>query len=324
MKYPTSTPIDLSIVIVSYNTFELTSQCVTSILGLDTELAIEIIVVDNASPDDSGRQLAARHPEISVIDSGGNHGFSFANNLGFAAARGKFILCLNPDTLVGRDALEEAKSYLENHRDVAMVGVRLRDENGDEGVSAMRFLTPLHFLLLALLPKELVARLPIVGDTRYQSKPLTDTFTCDAVVGCFMMFRREVLDEVGGLDDRFFMYGEEVEWSHRIRRAGHEIAYLGGPSILHYGGASTANLARWKLIAMANGQILAQAKMYGRWAGKATNVSMILGQVLRLPVWLVMALAGRREPLANNWAKLTFLLGKLFAPISAHYRKGAR
>lgn len=324
MNNPTSPPTDLSIVIVSYNTLELTSHCVRSILELDTELAIEIIVVDNDSPDQSGKHLAARHHEITVIDSGGNHGFAYANNLGFTAANGEFILCLNPDTLIEGGALEEAIRYIESHRDIAMVGVRLKDEHGTEEIAAMRFLTPLHFLMLALLPKSLVLRLPIVGDTRYQSHQLTESFACDAIVGCFMMFRRDLLSEVGGFDDRFFMYGEEVEWCHRIRRAGHGIAYVGRVAILHYDGASTKNLSRWKLIAMANGHILAQANMHGVWAAKATNAAMILGQVLRMPVWLTMAIAGRRKPLADNWAKLNFLAGKLFAPISALYREGAK
>ena len=323
MTSPSTCNPDVSIVIVSYNTAELTARCIQSILGMQTRLTVEIIVVDNASPDDSAGYLAVRFPQVNVIEAGGNHGFAYANNLGFARSRGEFVLCLNPDTEISAAAVEAAIACLRSATDIAMVGVRLRDGSGAEGTSAMRFPKPGHFLLTALLPWPLVQRLPLLGDLRYGTRDVRDAFPCDAVVGCFMLFPRWLLDRVGGFDDRFFMYGEEVEWCWRIRRAGYGVQYLGSHSILHLGGASTRLMSGWKLRTMARGQILAQTLMRGSAAGKATNAFMILGQLVRLPIWLMLVPLRGSEPLRGQWARLAFLCRSLMEPSSALYRSSA-
>lgn len=308
--------IDLSIVIVSYNTRELTAQCLRSILQLDTGLKLELIVVDNASPDGSAKALSREFPEIRVIESGGNHGFACANNIGFRASTGRYILCLNPDTVVEKDALVKPMQFLESHPEAAMATVRLKDADCLEEIGAMRFPSPLLFMMLAFFPRAWVAKMPFVGDFRYQSSDLRSTFSCDAIIGCFMMLPRWTLEQTGGFDDDFFMYGEEVEWCYRVRQAGHQIYYLGSYSILHYDGASTRGMSRWKLKTMATGQILAQAKMHGVLAAKLTNFCMIIGQVVRLPIWVAMAVMGNKEILFNNWDKLIFLCRKLALPVA--------
>lgn len=323
MNHEIKREFDLSVVIVSYNTKEITEKCIDSILSVGKTFSLEVIVVDNNSPDNSAEHLENLFPEVKIIRSGGNFGFSYANNLGFVVSRGRYILCLNPDTVINADALRIPLDYLDAHPETAMVGIRLVDGSGVGECAAMRFLGPLHFMMLALFPKALVRRMPLFGDMRYTSRDLTGTFPCDAVVGCFMMFPRWLLDKVGGLDDRFFMYGEEVEWCWRIRRAGYQINYLGECSIIHYDGASTRTLSRWKLQMMARGHILSQAFMHNWAAGKFTNAWMIIGQLVRLPIWAMQYVVGKKEPLQNNWAKLTFLCQTLFRPINFLYRDGA-
>lgn len=315
------TVYDISVVIVSYNTKELTAKCIQSILDLDTSLDIEVIVVDNKSPDDSAHYIKKKFPKIQTIELDGNFGFSYANNIGFEISKGEYILCLNPDTIISIESLENSLAFLKENQDFGTVGVRLENMHGLGEISGMRFLSPLHFLLLAVLPKFLVGQLPLIGDLRYASRKPTDSFACDAIIGCFMMFTRSLYEKVGGFDSRFFMYGEEVEWCWRIRKAGYKIGYLGNCSIIHYDGASTRNASKWKLTAMAKGHILSQAMMRGLPAAKFTTLCMIVGQIVRMPAWLILAIFHSGEALTNNWAKLRFLVSALFSPISKLYRK---
>lgn len=265
---------------------------------------MEIIVVDNASGDDSVERIGAAHPNIRLIKADDNCGFAAGNDLGLEHARGRAILLLNPDTRVRPGVLDRVFDTLSQQPDVGVVGVGQIGDDGRVHSSAMRFLRPRHFLLLAFFGQAVTYRFRWLVGLRYpEQHPGTD-FACDAVVGCFMAMRRSLLEAIGGLDRRIFMYGEELEFCWRARAAGYRNLHLGSVQIVHIGGASTRAHAVWRDVQMQAGQLVYMSLTQGRSAARRTAVYMILGSLLRLPIEAGLWLFGNRAALRSRLARI--------------------
>ncbi len=283
---------DISVVIVSYETRDLTDACVQSIKDLSGEVVVEVIVVDNCSSDNSAASLHERHPDITVIASPVNAGFAAGNLLGFQAARGRHVLLLNPDAELREGALRNALAILSDDRRIGVVGACVELPDGRPQSSIIRFPSFRNLLFNVFLPVRLQRASSWFGDPRYASHDPAVPCDVDAAGGAFMLVRRKVIDEVGGLDPRFFMYGEEVEWCRRIRRAGWRIVYRPDVRILHHGGASTSHRTVWKAREMMRGQLLYFAIAHGMWHARIAALLMLMRDLVRLPVRLVQSLVG--------------------------------
>lgn len=305
---------DISVVIVSYNTCEMTLACVASVLGHRGELTVEVVVVDNQSSDGSAAALREAFPEITVIDSPTNGGFAYGNNIGIEQAHGRYVLLLNPDTQIYAGGLAQCVAFMEANPEVAIMGPRVRLEDGTQQSSMMRLLGLTQFFFTIFLPSLWLRKTAWFGDPRYARLSRDEVNSVDAVSGCFMFARRAIIEQVGGLDSRFFMYGEEVEWCCRVRRAGWKIVYNPGVEILHHGAASTAHLSEWKAVEMTRGHILLllfTRSAYVAWFGA---LLMVIRDLVRVPYHAVMAvLAGFQLPQNSKgwWARLKFELGAL-------------
>ncbi|MHA7820214.1 MAG: glycosyltransferase family 2 protein [Erythrobacter sp.] len=302
---------DISVVIVSYNTRDMTLECVASVLDDAGELAVEIIVVDNQSNDGSSAALRERFPGISVIDSPANGGFAYGNAIGFEQSHGRFVLLLNPDTRLHKGALQASIEHMAANPKTGIMGARVWLDDGSQQSSAMRFLTLKQFAINLFVSNQVQRRHAILGDTRYASLSFDETHRVDSVSGCYMFVRREVIGDIGALDTRFFMYGEETEWCHRARRAGWDVVYNPKVEILHHGAASTAHLSEWKAIEMTRGQLLFLRFTRGSLVAWLAALLMTLRDLLRAPLYAMKALLGRPDG-ASAWrARLGFLLGAL-------------
>ena len=229
--------MDLSIVILNYQTFELTKNTINSIFEYEYPFSYEVLLVDNASGDDSLSRLKNYFKDkVIFIESSENNGFAAGNNQALKIAKGKYQLLLNSDTIVWENTLENIYDYMEKHTDVGASGCRVLLENGDLDKACKRSFPNVKnsFFRLFHIPTK-------SKDDNYNLNNLPDDgiYEIDCLTGAFMFIRKEVLDEVGFLDETFFMYGEDIDLCYRIKQAGWKIIYYGKSKITHFKGASS-------------------------------------------------------------------------------------
>ncbi len=229
--------MNLSVVIVNYQTFELTRDTVNSILQYSYPFSYEIYVVDNASADDSLSRLQDYFKDkVKFIASSKNNGFAAGNNQALRAIDSDYVLLLNSDTVVWENTLENIYDYMEKHKEVGACGCRVRLENGELDKACKRTFPNVKnsFFRLFHIPNK-------SEDDNYNLTDLPDdeVYEIDCLTGAFMFIRKTALDEVGLLDETFFMYGEDIDLCYRIKHAGWKIIYYGKSSITHLKGASS-------------------------------------------------------------------------------------
>ncbi len=229
--------MDLSVVIVNYQTFELTKNTINSILDYDYSFNLEIFVVDNASGDDSLARLQDYFKDkVKFIPSKENNGFAAGNNQALRSADGKYQLLLNSDTVVWENTLENIYTYMENHSNVGACGCQVLLENGELDKACKRSFPNVKnsFFRLFHIPTK-------SKNDNYNLTNLDDNgiYEIDCLTGAFMFIRKQALDEVGLLDETFFMYGEDIDLCYRIKNGGWKIIYYGESKITHLKGASS-------------------------------------------------------------------------------------
>lgn len=224
---------DLSIVIVSWNTKEYLLPCLTSIFEKGQGLGSEVILVDNGSYDESGSEVKRVFPSVHVIQNQENLGFSKAVNQGLQKACGKYVLLLNPDTHVKDGAIERLVSFMDAHSDVGVAGAQLLNSDGSKQNSIANFPS----LGTELLNKSLLRWLfpkKFPGKEKDYSEPVE----VDSVVGACMVVRREAMEQVGVLDEDYFLFLEETDWCYRMKRAGWKIYHVPQAEVYHFQGKS--------------------------------------------------------------------------------------
>jgi GT2 family glycosyltransferase len=238
-------PSRLTIAIVSYNTAEVLAHCLASIekarASCEAEgLQLETWVIDNASRDGSAQMVARDFPSVHLIESPENLGFGRANNLVFAKTRDEYVLVLNPDTEIGAQCLLGCRRFADEHRDVGILGCRVVLPDGTLDRACKRGIpTPLNALCYFTGLDRLFPRHPVIGG--YNATYVAETEQADvgAVVGAFMWIRREALDAVGGFDEEFFMYGEDLDLCYRFTQAGWRVVYVPRYEVRHHKGVSS-------------------------------------------------------------------------------------
>jgi GT2 family glycosyltransferase len=232
---------DLSVIIVNYNTRQLLADCLDSLLAADAPAeGLEIIVVDNASTDGSTEMVQADYPAVRLVANQENHGFATANNQGTAVAHGRYLLFLNSDTRLESRALVEPLAYLEAHPQVGAITVRLLYPTGERDPDNHRgFPTPWNALCHFSGLSRLFPNSPRFNGYFQGFADFEQTHTVPVIAGSFMMMPRALFDELGGWDETYFFYGEDIDFCYRINQAGYEIVYYPHVTVLHYKGASS-------------------------------------------------------------------------------------
>jgi GT2 family glycosyltransferase/lipopolysaccharide/colanic/teichoic acid biosynthesis glycosyltransferase len=232
--------LDLSIIIVNYNVKEFLQNLLHSISKSSDKITYEIIIIDNASSDGSVEFISEKFPHVNLIANNKNLGFSKANNIGMKLAKGKYILLLNPDTLISEDTFEKMITFFEENPMVGLAGCKILNPDGTLQLACRRsFPGPWTSFckvtgLSKLFPQN---RLFARYNLTYLDPDLT--YEVDAISGSFMMFRKDVYEKIGGLDEMFFMYGEDLDFCYRVQKAGYKVFYVNSAQIIHYKGEST-------------------------------------------------------------------------------------
>jgi len=281
--------MDLSVIIVSHNTRELLALCLDSLLTnlASSALGYEVIVVDNASRDQTVEMVGERFPQVQLLANEENLGFAAANTQGLKVGKGNYLLLLNPDTLVRGEALQLMLQFLVSHPRVGMVGPKLLYPDGRLQHSAFSFPTlPMIFLDFFPLNHRLInSRL----NGRYPKAlyEAGEPFPVDHPLGAAMMVRRETVDQVGPLDEGFFIYCEEIDWCMRVKEMGWEIFCLPQAEIVHYVGRSTGQFREAMYVELHRSRHRLYEKHYG--------------PAFRLMARLIVGLGVRREMLKARW-----------------------
>jgi GT2 family glycosyltransferase len=227
-------------VIVTWNCRSYLGPCLESVWRSTQEHTFEVIVADNASSDGVTDYLRRAWPDVRVIETGGNLGFAVANNRAFATARGRHIVLLNPDTVVRAGALDRLVAHLDEHPGAGVVAPRLLNPDGTDQGTARRFPSPAVAVLgrrsplTRLFPDNRWSRRYLVGRNHANDRP----FEVDWVSGACLMVPRTVIDQVGGLDEGFFMHWEDADWCFRVKQAGRSVWCVPDAEVTHHEGGS--------------------------------------------------------------------------------------
>lgn len=270
----------LSVIIVNYNVRQFLENALTSVFRSLEGIEGEVFVVDNASGDGSAEMVREKFPRVRLIENRENLGFARANNLAMRRARGDFLLLLNPDTVVQEDTLRVMLDFFAEVPDAGAAGCRILNPDGSFQLPCRRsFPTPWVaftkiFGLAALFPR---SRMFGRYNLTYLSED--ETYPVDAVSGSFMMVRRGAYAKTGGLDEAFFMYGEDLDWCYRIRAAGFSVFYVHATKIIHFKGESTKRSDLDEIGLFYRAMQLFVRKHFG--SSRAVLLSLNLGILLR-------------------------------------------
>ena len=288
--------MDLSIIIVSYNTKELTKQTLESIYQeKNQDFDYEIFVVDNHSQDGSIEMIQSSFPEVKLIVNEDNLGFSKANNMAIKKANGRFILLLNSDTFVNNHCLEKSLKYLQVHSEVGALGCKVMLPDGTLDHACKRgFPTPVASLYYLLKLDKLFPNSKKFGayDLTYLSED--ETHEVDSLMGAFMMVRKETIESVGLLDEDYFMYGEDIDWCYRIKQKGWKIIYYPEAGIIHYKGGSSKKKKAKLIYEFHKSMWLFFKKHYQKDSNILVVLLVVLGIFLKMSVSLFINLFKKR------------------------------
>ena len=283
----------LSVIIVSYNTRELTLRCLREVTERlnDEALSHEIWVVDNASTDGSAAAIAGEFPDVYLLASSDNLGFGVANNQAFERASGRFFLLLNSDAFVHAGALSRMLELLNDPAKarVGAVGPRLLNEDASLQRSCWKFPSPARSWFESLGLARLIGAHPHWGD--YYRWSHDQLRSVDFVIGACLLVRREVYDEIGGFDPAFFLYAEETDWQKRMRDVGWDIVFTPDALVTHVGGASGKAEKKQVSTLFWQGQERYVLKHYGRRGWSLMRAGVIVGVTIRTSAHLLRALA---------------------------------
>jgi len=293
----------ISALVVSYNTREMTLRCLRALLADLEGISSEVFVVDNASSDGSAEAIRGEFPRVNLIANQRNIGFGAANNQAMREAKCRFFLLLNSDAFPEQGAIGTLVKYLEANPRVAAVGPRLVHADGSLQVSCFPFPTPLRAWLENLWVPKALPHSNRLGDYRKWGHDAERKV--DWVIGACLLVRRKAYEQVGGFDERFFMYAEESDWQRRMRDAGWEIAFTPVARVTHLGGASGATDKPTINRHFFQSLDYYELKHHGPLGLMAVRGAMILGSLLRLPLWAgVLALMPKRRHVAAAKLKL--------------------
>lgn len=227
--------MDLSIIIVNYNTKDYLKKLLTSVKPAIRGLKAEVFIVDNASNDDSQTMVEENFPWVKLVVFKKNHGFSKANNYALKKSKGEFLLLLNSDTKVFKDTFVKSLAFIEKKAKAGLVTCRVELSNGQVDPASHRGFPTLWAALTYFSGLEkLLPKSQLFGQYHQGWKNLDQAHQIDSPSGCFFLIRREAFKKVGLLDERFFMYGEDLDYALRIKQAGWQVWYYPEVKIIHY------------------------------------------------------------------------------------------
>lgn len=288
MKYP-----KLSIIIINWNTKELLKNCLKSACENTHGIDYEIFVVDNASSDGSAEMVEKEFPQVKLIKNKENVGFAKANNQAIQKSNGNYILLLNPDTIVLPGALAQMVEFMNENSRVGALGPKLLNSDESLQPSCRSFPSLSTALFEETLLNRVFPKNRIIGKYKMGYWEHNDIREVDQPMGSALMVRREVIDQVGLLDEQFYMYYEEVDWCYRIKKQGWKIYFLPQAQIIHHGGASSGKVGSKSLIETYRSMYRFFKKHRGAFSVVLLKIIVEIGFIMKIAVLSLLYLINK-------------------------------
>lgn len=269
--------MDLSIVIVNWNTRDLLLNCLKSIQSHVQRLSHEVLVVDNGSTDDSVPRMREQFPDTIIIENRENLGFAAANNQAFARMRGRYCLMLNSDTILTHGAVDQLYEFMEEHHQVGLACGQLLNEDGSKQNSIANFPT-----ISAMLVNETMLRLLFPNRFPSKRREFLKPIAVDSCIGACIMVRQKAMAEIGVLDEKYFFYFEETDWAYRMKKAGWEVYFVPQARIYHLQGQTAKYNARTRIMFYRSRSVF-----FKKWHRKKHRL-MVATVFLRLQIDLLL------------------------------------
>jgi N-acetylglucosaminyl-diphospho-decaprenol L-rhamnosyltransferase len=291
-------PVDMSIVLVGWNNKAYLEPCLDSLYNGNLKSSFDVVVVDNGSTDGSQEMLHANYPEVMIIQNEKNEGLGKASNQGIVATKGKYVLLLNNDTIVNGPSFDLMVNYLDNHPKVGAVGGKLLNEDGSTQACYNKFSSLSEEFLIATRLGELFSRgYPAIMEAE-------DIKSVDWIGSACLLIRRSALDQVGLLDEEYFIYGDEADIQYRLKKAGWEIVFLPQATTIHFGGRSMTRWPRRKRV--YRGKMLFYKKNYGIVRLFLLRLMLAILSVFKILVWGFLYLIPNKREQAKGELRSNF------------------
>jgi len=272
----------VSIIIVTWNGMRYALECLASLHQNTGTLPIEVIVVDNGSTDGTPDEIRRQFPSTTLIQNGANCGFAKANNIGLAVARGKYLCLVNSDVVVPSGCIENMVSFMGRNPDIGLLGPKMLAPDGGIGRSVMQLPTVWNTLCCSLGLHVLFPKSKLFGGFLMNGYAYDSIDDVEVLTGWFWMLNRRSFEQVGGLDEQFFIYGEDIDWSYRFRNAGWRVVFYPESQALHYGGASSAQAPTRFYVEMRQANLQYFQKHHGRLGAMGYKAAVLVHELVRI------------------------------------------
>jgi GT2 family glycosyltransferase len=311
--------MDVSIIIVAWNVKDLLRDCLKSVFEQTHGIEFEIIYVDNASQDGSVEMAAKEFPSVKIMQNSENRGFIKANNQAIEAAKGRYVLLLNSDTVVLDNAIAKTVKFADAHPDAAVAGCKIL--NPDKTLQRKCFMYPsvLNMLLSATYLYKIFPRSKFFGREEMTWWDYNDVREVETICGCFSLVRNEAIGQVGLMDERYFVYGDDPDWCYRFSKKGWKILYTPNAQIIHYGGQTTNQKARTFRLQLEGSKLIFMKLHRSKAEFPAACFLTALFFLIRAPYWFAVGLfEGEKRGKAFEQT-ITYLIGAYYC--LANWRK---
>lgn len=319
MLEATSKQINVSVVIVNWNTRDILRDCLRSIYDQTRGLEFEVIVVDNASSDGSAEMVRKEFPGVRLIANDTNRGFAAANNQGMRVARGRYFLLLNSDTVILDGAIQKTAAFADEHPEAGLAGCRVQRADGTLSQTAVMYPSLLNIALGLMrmdqyFPRHWFFDRERMGEWGYDTERDVPTLG-----GCFLFLRRDALVDVGGFDEKYFMFAEELDLCWRLKKGGWRLLFFPGAEIRHLHGASARLVPDRMQVQRRKSLLMFLSDLRGPVTAWVANLMYLAGTLVRLPFWMVWSIrrvedCNRPATFAAIFDVLTFHLKALLWP----------
>ncbi|MBN1123713.1 MAG: glycosyltransferase family 2 protein [Sedimentisphaerales bacterium] len=296
--------LDVSILIVNWNTKDLLRDCLVSVYEQTRDISFEIIVIDNASSDGSAEMVKSEFPDVTLLENTKNLGFAAANNQGYHISSGRYVLLLNTDTVVLDEAIQKCVAFADEDPQIGVLGVRIEDSDGRMKRDCYQFCSVLNLMISLPGFHRMFPRSRFFGREHMTWWDFDDIREVDVIGGCYMLVRREAIEQVGLLDEGYFMYAEEMDWCWRFQNAKWKNVYNPHAHIIHYGGMSSAQNPGQMRVEYQKSILRFIEKRQGLLARIISRMLLFISGVLRMGYWTLKWTIGPSGKRPTSYDKL--------------------